>query len=40
VPPCAAHRDPRAAAQILLNGNNVCMLVPGGDGPVSEVEAA
>ena len=20
--------------QILLNGNNVCMLVPGGDGPV------
>ena len=21
--------------QILLNGNNVCMLVPGGDGPVA-----
>ncbi len=24
--------------QILLNGNNVCMLVPGGDGPVAVPE--
>mmetsp|Transcript_16280 Transcript_16280/g.33438 ORF Transcript_16280/g.33438 Transcript_16280/m.33438 type:complete len:96 (+) Transcript_16280:151-438(+) len=25
--------------QILLNGNNVCMLVPGGEGPVPEQAA-
>jgi len=41
--PCAHHRHhcvlafSRACSigQILLNGNNVCMLVPGGDGPVA-----
>eukprot|EP01121_Diplochlamys_sp_Union-15-3_P022306 TRINITY_DN944_c0_g1_i1.p1 TRINITY_DN944_c0_g1~~TRINITY_DN944_c0_g1_i1.p1 ORF type:complete len:116 (+),score=27.55 TRINITY_DN944_c0_g1_i1:50-349(+) len=29
---------PRKLDQILLNGSNVCLLVPGGEGPIDNLE--